>query len=483
MKRLLFLAAILMAGTGVWAETVGYIDADGQPKTADAAIVTSSNDLVIWGTAGETTWYAVTGTSVQLLQGAVCSGDVRLILADGADITADSNEYRGPGIAVSGTGNSLTVYGQTEQSGRLTAVGRHGAGIGGNDRQDGSHITINGGTVTATAWYGAGIGGGNEGDGFDITINGGTVTAISQSLGAGIGGGDGGYGSDITVNGGTVTATGAMHAAGIGGGEGQDDDGEVGAGTGITINGGMVTATAGDGAAGIGGGYYGDGTDITINGGTVTATAGNGAAGIGAGSGVEESNRGIRNGGYIYLLGGTVTANGGSGGSGIGCGWYGRSYCIYADPYVIVKAGSSENPTDEIATSSTARTEISSSLAGKRYVTAEKDLTALKNNAIAEITSASQGIKDTELNNWIDAAIHDIQKGSLEAEPSIDDIKDQILYMINLFQNGKNEGKAEALGTLGTKQNGPAVIITDKDDNEIILYSPKSVEYIKVNEE
>ena len=43
--------------------------------------------------------------------------------------------------------------------------------------------------------------------------------------------------------------------------------------------------------------------------------------------------------------------------------------------------------------------------------------------------------------------------------------------------------KDEAFGTLGTKQNGPALIVTDKDGNEVILYSPKSVEYIKVNEE
>ena len=40
----------------------------------------------------------------------------------------------------------------------------------------------------------------------------------------------------------------------------------------------------------------------------------------------------------------------------------------------------------------------------------------------------------------------------------------------------------EFLGSLGTKQNGPAVKVTDKDDNEIILYAPKKVEYIKVKE-
>ena len=34
--------------------------------------------------------------------------------------------------------------------------------------------------------------------------------------------------------------------------------------------------------------------------------------------------------------------------------------------------------------------------------------------------------------------------------------------------------------TLGAKQSGPAVRVTDKDGKEVILYSPKNVEYFKV---
>ena len=44
------------------------------------------------------------------------------------------------------------------------------------------------------------------------------------------------------------------------------------------------------------------------------------------------------------------------------------------------------------------------------------------------------------------------------------------------------EAKTEFLGTLGAKQDGPALIVTDKDGKEVKLYSPKSVEYIKVKE-
>lgn len=39
-------------------------------------------------------------------------------------------------------------------------------------------------------------------------------------------------------------------------------------------------------------------------------------------------------------------------------------------------------------------------------------------------------------------------------------------------------GKADALGTLGNEQEGPALIVTDQDGKEVILYNPTSVKYI-----
>ena len=54
--------------------------------------------------------------------------------------------------------------------------------------------------------------------------------------------------------------------------------------------------------------------------------------------------------------------------------------------------------------------------------------------------------------------------------------------VMNTYIAAKEEGETSAFGSLGTKQNGPAIIVTDKDDNEIILYAPKKVEYIKVKE-
>ena len=241
MKKLLLLfAAILTAGTGLWAETqnVSYrypvYNTDGVPssgikewKTAsvDAAVVSNADAPVTWGAAGTATWYVVTGTDVTLLKGAVCTGNVNLILADGAKLTATGwwdEDAEGwltyAGIHVSGNGNSLTIYGQTAQTGQLEAYGDIGAaGIGGGESSDGSNITINGGIITAYSSDAAGIGGGYEGDGFNITINRGIVTATSEKSGAGIGGGYGGNGSNITINGGMVTATCEL-GDGIGGG-------------------------------------------------------------------------------------------------------------------------------------------------------------------------------------------------------------------------------------------------------------------------
>ena len=130
-----------------------------------------------------------------------------------------------------------------------------------------------------------------------------------------------------------------------------------------------------------------------------------------------------------------------------------------------------------------------------KNATSEEDINSIKTqalkdiafaiskiDAIAEILSASQGIKNAELNAWIDAAIADIKKGRQDATPTIDDIMDQILYMINLFQDGKAEGKADLLGTMGTKQAGPAVEVSD-GTTTVTLYNPKKVNFIKVETE
>lgn len=182
--------------------SVDYIDENGAEQTADDVNDIAPSDAIVTlgTTAGQTTWYVVIGADVTLSKGAVCHGDVRLILADGAKLTATGVELQA-GIQVSGDGNSLTIYGQTAQTGQLIANGSDAAaGIGGNTENDGSNITINGGKIKAVGGNnGAGIGGGNFGNGSNIVINSGTVEAIGYDA-AGIGGGLNGEGSDIYIS-------------------------------------------------------------------------------------------------------------------------------------------------------------------------------------------------------------------------------------------------------------------------------------------
>ena len=248
-----------------------YTDADGVSHNINAIEVTSSTEPVIWGEAGKETWYVVTGEDVTLSQGAICTGDVRLILADGAKLTAKGAENHA-GITVSEAYNqcyrpiSLTIYGQAAQSGQLEANGGcYSAGIGGGYEEPGSYITINGGVVTATGgsntWgfdCGAGIGGGFDGSAEMITINGGTVTANGGDKAPGIGSGIGKDCSYIYINGGTVTANGGFQATGIGCG------GWNGKASSIYINGGMVTANGGKDASGIGSGLEGPTPEIYV---------------------------------------------------------------------------------------------------------------------------------------------------------------------------------------------------------------------------
>lgn len=309
------------------ADSVGYQEASWDSgevvyadKTATCTPVESSTEAVTWSES----WYAVSGT-VTISEPITVTGAVNLILTDGCDLTAAK------GIVVT-TGNSLTIYVQTDGTGTLTATGtvdsnkNASAGIGGSETApDSGTITIHGGVINATGggqsgyYGGAGIGGsttssGNGGNSGTIEIYGGTITANSgegSSTGAGIGGGgggngkNGGDGSGITIYGGNVTA--ASHGtqsggAGIGGGGGT-----VGGGTGsdIQIHGGTVNATGGNKGAGIGGGSGGGGVNVassyksgdgavTISGGAVTAVGGKYAAGIGGG------------GGYKYELYGTT---------------------------------------------------------------------------------------------------------------------------------------------------------------------------------
>ncbi|MBR3472285.1 MAG: hypothetical protein IKH22_06845 [Prevotella sp.] len=296
------------------------------------------------------------------------SGDLHLILCDGASLTAN---------CLLNDEHSIYIYGQIAGTGQFNAtdpdseypgIGCHGqdgkgificggvitvegarecAGIGGGfhrveSNEVGtyqkfyhhcSNISIYGGTVNAKGKAGAaGIGGAwrSEACG-NIYIYGGNVNAtgggdpwsigttdgLTAGGGAGIGGGDYCvYGGNIYIKGGNVIANGGSEAAGIG--VGQDSyNSQYGNPNNIRvyISGGTVTAYGGDRGAGIGGGDGVSGSLVDISGGTVRAYAGVEAAGIGSGEGADDTH-----GGQLTITGGFVEAWGKEDGAGIGAG-------------------------------------------------------------------------------------------------------------------------------------------------------------------
>ncbi len=343
---------------------VSYVDADGSVRTCSNYTVLTGREATLSG------WY-VLGSDLTYTNQIIVSGEVFLILSDGASMTA------GAGVTVA-DGNSLTVYGQTGQTGALTATGRqYRAGIGGGNAQIGGTITLNGGVIEASGGqFAAGIGGGyvsfdnGGGTGGTITVNGGTVTATGGQYAAGIGGGLYGAGGTITITGGTVNATGGSSAAASGSGAGIGT-GFRGTGATVEITGGTVNATGGNGGAGIGTGYQltnnTEPSDITVtisgNGTVVTAVGGRNAAGIGGGSYAEGGTVTIRgentvvnatgdqagagiggggsgDGGVVVIEGGTVTATGGTTGAGIGGGGtIGESYPVGSGGEVTITGG------------------------------------------------------------------------------------------------------------------------------------------------
>ena len=231
-------------------DPVGYIDENNQQKTCTTYTLVTGNDNA-WNDG----WYVV--DSDVTIGRVTVSGDVKLILTDGCNLTVNG------GIDVSGS-NALTIYGQSGGTGSLEATGSEdNAGIGNGLRGDGGSITINGGSITANGgWGGAGIGSGRYGSGGSITITGGTVIATGGKYGAGIGGGNYSSGGSITINGGTVIATGGVYGAGIGGGWN-------GSGGSITINGGSITAKGRGNCGDIGVGRGGGGITLSGSCGTV----------------------------------------------------------------------------------------------------------------------------------------------------------------------------------------------------------------------
>ena len=139
-------------------------------------------------------WYVV-GSDITISDCVTVSGNVNLLLTNSNTLTCSS------GINVAGE-NSLTIYGQSGDTGILSVTGLDGApGIGAISGEVGT-ITINGGTVNANG-------------SFEIVSSStsGSVACIGSGLGGAISAsGSSGYthttGGSVIINGGKVTASG-----------------------------------------------------------------------------------------------------------------------------------------------------------------------------------------------------------------------------------------------------------------------------------
>lgn len=306
-------ASLTAANDGIQplASGISYIDADGNSQTCDSATDVNANSTT-WNTG----WYVV-NSNVTINDRVTVSGAVHLILVDGYTLTVKGR------IVVRGS-NSLTIYGQNQGNGTLSASGGWAeAGIGGSEFVAGGNITINGGTIKATGGPdAAGIGGGRNAGGGNITVNGGTINATGGEYAAGIGGGSDGSAGNIIINGGMITATGGDYGPGIGGKGGN-----------TTINGGTIKATGKPGGAGIGSAFMDECGTIIINGGHITAKGGNDSAYrcAGIGGGFQAT------GGPITINGGVVNASGGH--SGIGDGEDGGGASITINGGIVTATG------------------------------------------------------------------------------------------------------------------------------------------------
>lgn len=256
----LIIAYVPMLSLSAFAtEGISYIDANGNERvyTGEYTEITAESKTL------ESGWYIVNKNitmeaPANYSSNLIVSGDVHLILCDGSTLTLNSKFEVG-------TGNSLTIYGQTDSTGTLNANTGIGAVRTGT-------IIINGGIINATGPSGpmnstGGTGSAGIGAVYKATYNNSTVQ-------------DYGYAGTIVINGGTVIATGGGGAAGIG----MSATSRYTSGATVTINGGTVVATGNKSGAGIGGGTYNGAMTITITGGSVSAKGGENAPGIGSGS-------------------------------------------------------------------------------------------------------------------------------------------------------------------------------------------------------
>ena len=187
-------------------EAVSYIERSWNDKEViDTTKTVTDYELVTSSTATfeDGKYYVVSG-NITNTKRIVANGTVHLILTDGSELNVKN------GINVTKEA-SLFIYGQNENSGKITASVTANAGIGGNSATDSGSITIHGGAFninrSSNTSQGAAIGaGGFGGDCGDVTIYNGNLT-LSSSDGSGIGAGTDGRINNINIYDGNISVS------------------------------------------------------------------------------------------------------------------------------------------------------------------------------------------------------------------------------------------------------------------------------------
>ena len=187
------LLMMLLTTATAWAEEVDamYIGADGNPYSVTATVVTNSMNTI--GISLKTTWYVVNSNVTR--NGEIdFLGDVHLILADGCTLTVDgkTSNYAIQG----GIYSTLTIYGQSGGTGKLSTTGKRGI-------HSVTDLVVYGGTIEATATSSDYYAISSE---HRVIIKDGTVTTTGTSSKGGILGQTG-----VEISGGKVTATGGTY--------------------------------------------------------------------------------------------------------------------------------------------------------------------------------------------------------------------------------------------------------------------------------
>ena len=199
--------------------TTSYVDADGTLHENVSAIPLDNTMTTL-----DAGWYVV-NSDINYTDRVTLSGDVNIILCDGKTMNIGSAEEHFNKICIYGPNQSLTIYGQSRQTGalkgysmtgsfvsQLTGYTQHGGNITANNNNSSFYLmgdlTLNRGTITATVTSSFGIAISFAGNGHSVNMSGGTLTATSSNSIA--------INGDVNFTGGNLTATGGSSQYGYG---------------------------------------------------------------------------------------------------------------------------------------------------------------------------------------------------------------------------------------------------------------------------